>query len=51
MANSQSSTCQIRYTLDLAQLGAFETYARSWISLIERYALSWRAWISMRRNC
>ena len=32
MANSQPVTCQIRYTLDLAKLGAFETYARTWIS-------------------
>ncbi len=30
-------TCQIRYTLDLGKLGAFERYARTWISLIERY--------------
>lgn len=30
-------TCQIRYTLDLDKLSAFETYARTWISLIERY--------------
>jgi hypothetical protein len=37
MANSQPVTCQIRYTLDLAQLGAFETYARTWMSLIEQY--------------
>jgi len=37
MANSQPVTCQIRYTLNLAQLGAFERYARTWISLIERY--------------
>jgi hypothetical protein len=37
MANSQPVTCQIRYTLDLAQPGAFETYARTWMSLIERY--------------
>lgn len=37
MADSQAVTCQIRYTLNLAQLGAFETYARTWISLIERY--------------
>lgn len=37
MANSQPVTCQIRYTLDLAQLGAFETYARTWMQLIERY--------------
>jgi hypothetical protein len=37
MSNRQPITCQIRYTLDLAQLEAFETYARTWISLIERY--------------
>jgi len=37
MANTQAVTCQIRYTLDLANLGAFEAYARTWISLIERY--------------
>jgi hypothetical protein len=37
MASSQPVTCQIRYTLDLAQLGAFETYARTWMPLIERY--------------
>lgn len=37
MVNSQPVTCQIRYTLDLAQLGAFQTYARIWMSLIERY--------------
>ena len=36
MANSQPVTCQIRYTLDLAQLDAFKTYARTWKSLIER---------------
>jgi len=37
MANSQPVTCQIRYTLNIARLDAFETYARTWISLIERY--------------
>ena len=37
MADSQAVTCQIRYTLNLAQLGAFKTYAQTWISLIERY--------------
>jgi hypothetical protein len=37
MANTQAVTCQIRYTLDLAKLGAFEAYARTWISLIQRY--------------
>lgn len=37
MANTQVVTCQIRYTLDLAKLGAFEAYARTWISLIQRY--------------
>ncbi len=30
-------TCQVRYTLDLNQLAAFETYARAWIRLINRY--------------
>jgi hypothetical protein len=37
MANPQPVTCQIRYTLNLAQLDAFETYARTWIQLIEQY--------------
>jgi hypothetical protein len=37
MPSNQPVTCQIRYTLDLTQLAAFETYARTWISLIERY--------------
>ena len=37
MANTQAVTCQIRYTLDLTKLGAFEAYARTWISLIQRY--------------
>jgi hypothetical protein len=30
-------TSQIRYTLNLSQLPAFETYAKTWIRLIERY--------------
>jgi hypothetical protein len=33
----QPVTCQIRYTIDLKQLGAFETYARTWVMLVERY--------------
>jgi hypothetical protein len=37
MENSQPVTCQIRYTLDLDKLTAFETYARTWVALIERY--------------
>ena len=37
MENCQAVTCQIRYTLDLDKLRAFESYARTWISLIERY--------------
>ena len=37
MANSQPVTCQIRYTLDLAHLDAFQAYARTWMPLIERY--------------
>ena len=37
IANSQPVTCQIRYTLNLAQLGAFKTYARTWMWLIEQY--------------
>ncbi|HMH14161.1 MAG TPA: NIPSNAP family protein [Edaphobacter sp.] len=37
MANSPAVTCQIRYTLDLNKLSAFETYARTWILLVERY--------------
>ena len=37
MANAQPVTCQIRYTLDLSKLSAFESYARTWIVLIERY--------------
>ena len=37
MAANRQVTCQIRYTLDLKQLDAFEIYARTWISLIEKY--------------
>ena len=37
MPNTRPVTCQIRYTLDLNKLSAFETYARTWIGLIERY--------------
>jgi hypothetical protein len=37
VADTQAVTCQIRYTVDLAQLGAFDTYAQTWMSLIERY--------------
>lgn len=37
MASSQPVTCQIRYTLNPDRLGAFETYARTWMALIERY--------------
>jgi hypothetical protein len=37
MASSQAVTCQIRYTLDLNELSAFETYARTWIMLIKRH--------------
>jgi hypothetical protein len=37
MANAHPVTSQIRYTIDLNKLSAFETYARTWIVLIERY--------------
>jgi len=37
MANAHPVTCQIRYTLDLSKLSVFESYARTWIVLIERY--------------
>ena len=37
MAGSQALTCQIRYTIDLNKLSAFESYARTWMTLIERY--------------
>ena len=35
--NAHPVTCQIRYTLDLSKLNAFESYARTWIVLVERY--------------
>lgn len=35
--NGQPVTCQIRYTLDLSKLDAFESYARTWIRLVQRY--------------
>jgi hypothetical protein len=37
VANAHPITCQIRYTLDMNKLSAFETYARTWTVLIERY--------------
>ena len=37
--NDHPVTSQIRYTLDLTQLATFETYARTWIGLIERYGV------------
>jgi hypothetical protein len=37
VANAHPVTCQIRYTLDLNKLSAFETYARTWTVLVERY--------------
>ena len=37
MAKAHPVTCQIRYTLNLNKLSAFETYARTWIVLVERY--------------
>ena len=37
MANAHSVTCQIRYTLDLNKLSAFEAYPRTWTVLGERY--------------
>ena len=40
MANSQPVTCQIRYTLDLAQLGAFETL-RTHLDAAIRWHPSW----------
>ncbi len=35
--SDEAVTCQVRYTLDLNELSAFETYARAWIVLVERY--------------
>lgn len=37
MVSDHAVTCQVRYTLNLNQLAAFETYARTWMVLIERY--------------
>jgi hypothetical protein len=37
MRNSQAVTCEIRYTLNPDALPAFESYARTWMMLIERY--------------
>lgn len=37
MANAGPVTCQIRYTLNLDKLSAFESYARTWMVLIEKY--------------
>jgi len=37
MAGGPPVTSQIRYTLDLNQLDAFEVYAQIWMKLIERY--------------
>ena len=37
MGSARPVTCQIRYTLNLNELSAFENYARTWILLIERY--------------
>jgi hypothetical protein len=50
MADTQPVTCQIRYTLDLAQLEAFETYARTWMSLIERYGGVHHGYFTPRAN-
>ncbi|ANM31236.1 NIPSNAP family containing protein [Acidobacteria bacterium Mor1] len=30
-------TCYLRYTLDPAQLAAFEDYSRRWVSLVTRF--------------
>ncbi len=50
MANSHPVTCQIRYTLDLSQLDAFESYACTWISLIERYGGTHHGYFIPRSN-
>lgn len=50
MTNTQAVTCQIRYTLDLAKLDAFETYARAWIPLIERYGGIHHGYFIPRKN-
>lgn len=37
MTNAGPVTCQIRYTLNFDKLSAFESYARTWMVLIEKY--------------
>ena len=37
MANAGPVACQIRYTLDLNKLNAFESYAHTWMVLVEKY--------------
>ena len=37
MADGQSVTCEIRYKLNLSRRTEFESYARTWMHLIERY--------------
>jgi hypothetical protein len=50
MEDTQAVTCQIRYTLDLTQLAAFESYARTWMSLIERYGGTHHGYFVPREN-
>jgi hypothetical protein len=35
MTNGQAVTCEIRYTLSLSELSAFESYARAWMMFVE----------------
>jgi hypothetical protein len=37
MMDGQAITCEIRYRLDLDKLSEFESYARTWMRLIEQY--------------
>jgi hypothetical protein len=37
MSKTRAVTCEIRYKLELSKLSEFETYARAWTLLIERY--------------
>ena len=37
MTNGRDVTCEIRYTLRLSELSAFESYARTWMMLVERH--------------
>ncbi len=37
MKSSKTFTCLVKYELDLNQLEHFREYARTWISLIEKY--------------